>query len=376
MISECVKRRCTAPSSSLLWWRVNSSTGSRNFGNALVLEDNVKSGTQRDLTEEHCCALPWNHSLFMKRYSWISSCVRVYGWKEILQGWRVMHGAGCMVCCDASLNVKKSWNSNSRLLNPNACSTLLFLLTPQSPFTSTVVALQWLFGVSTMISTRLLDGSRTFSCRLSRPWKTPVALTWMRTLHCSEAESLSRVFTALLTGIFGFLGDGGCWEPQEHTALSPPASQAEPQLPQSPHYSLSWNWAGIATELTSVSGTKQVQTQASLRIMTGIISYKSAAHFYFCIGWKRDEESGLSLQILFQDSNCCITHVLVFTCLPCVPTMLLNSLFFLQVLSMSQFFQTAETQTSRSPGPSSNLGLANSCNPRFSHMRRGKWGPS
>lgn len=26
-----------------------------------------------------CCALQWNHTLLMKRYSWISSCVRVYG---------------------------------------------------------------------------------------------------------------------------------------------------------------------------------------------------------------------------------------------------------------------------------------------------------
>lgn len=28
-------------------------------------------------------------------------------------------------CRDASLNVQKAWNSNSRLVNPNACSTPL-----------------------------------------------------------------------------------------------------------------------------------------------------------------------------------------------------------------------------------------------------------
>lgn len=44
------------------------------------------------------------------------------------------------------------------------------------------------------------------------------------------------------------------------------------------------------------------------------------------MGERKRQVSGLSLQVLFQDSNCCVIHILVFTCLPCVPAILLNSL--------------------------------------------------
>lgn len=74
---------------------------------------------------------------------------------------------------------------------------------------------------------KLLDGRGTFSCRLPRPRKTPVILTCLRTVHCREGESLSRAFTALLTDVFGFHGDGVCWEPQQHAALPSPTSPAQ-----------------------------------------------------------------------------------------------------------------------------------------------------
>lgn len=108
--------------------------------------------------------------------------------------------------------------------------------------------------------------------------------TCMRTIHYSEGESFRRALTALLTDVFGFLGDEICPEPQQHTALCSPTSQAELQLSQSRRYPLSWNWAATATALTSVLGTKQVQTQTSVSIIAGITSCKAAAHFYFSNG--------------------------------------------------------------------------------------------
>lgn len=101
-------------------------------------------------------------------------CEGLWLWKKVLWGWRVQ---GSMDCCNASLDVQKAWNSHSALANPNVCSTLLFPLTPWAPFTSTAVALQR--SSSTTISTRLLNG---ICCRLSRPWKTLVTLTWKRLL--------------------------------------------------------------------------------------------------------------------------------------------------------------------------------------------------
>lgn len=59
-------------------------------------------------------------------------------------------------------------------------------------------------------------------------------------------KSLRRVFTALLTEVFGFLAACSLQEPQQHMALSSPTSQAE-LLSQPPRYPLSWNWAGTAT---------------------------------------------------------------------------------------------------------------------------------
>lgn len=154
---------------------------------------------------------------------------------------------------------------------------LLFLLIPWSPFPPTAAALQWLLDIST-IST---------SCWLSRPWKALVVPTCMRTTHCSEGESFSRAFIEPPTDVFGFLGDKCLLGAQQHKLCSLPLPR-QSHNSQSPYYSLRWNGAGT----TSILGSKQVQTQTSVRIITGIVSYKTAAHFYFTIRWKKETSIG------------------------------------------------------------------------------------
>lgn len=64
------------------------------------------------------------------------------------------------------------------------------------------------------------------------------------TTHCSEGSHSGEYSLPCWLSHLAFWG---LQEPQQDTALSIPTFQAEPQLSQSPHYPLSWNWAGTAT---------------------------------------------------------------------------------------------------------------------------------
>lgn len=189
---------------------------------------------------------------------------------------------------------------------------LLFLLIPWSPFPPTVVALQWLLDIST-IST---------SCRLSRPWKALLIPTCMRTTHCSEGESFSWVFTEPPSDVFCFLGAKGLLGAPQHTALFSPTSQTEPQLtiPMLPsEMELSWHNLHLRQQTSTHSDIcKDNHRNYFIQKLLHI--------FISVLGERKRQVSGFSLQILFQDSNCCIIHILVFTCLPSAPTTLLNSL--------------------------------------------------
>lgn len=152
--------------------------------------------------------------------------------------WRVQ---GSSDCCDASLDVHKGWNSLSALADPNVCSTLPFLLTPWGPFTSTAGALQR--SSSTTISTRLLDG---MCCRLSRPWKTLVILTWVRLLLvvrevCQESIHCPTDWGTWFSWCLGF-----CRAPAAHSS-EPSHIPGRATTLTNPSYPLSSNWAGTAT---------------------------------------------------------------------------------------------------------------------------------
>lgn len=98
-------------------------------------------------------------------------------------------------------------------------------------------------------------------------------------------------------------------------------------LSQPPRYPVRWNWAGTATSNFCLG--QQASTGSDFckdNHRNSLVWNCCTFSFQYWVKEKR-QVCGLSLQILFQDSNCCIIYILVFTCLPCVPTIPLNSLW-------------------------------------------------
>lgn len=160
-----------------------------------------------------------------------------------------------------------------------------------------------------------------------RAMENPCDSDMHETTHCSEGSHSGEYSLPYWLRYLAFLLPAVCRSPSSTWLWALPLPRQSRS--HNPPVTL---WAGIGQalpHLTSVSGNKKVQAQTSAKIITGIVWPETAAHFHLSIGWKKRDKQvcGLSLQILFQDSNCCIIHILVFTCLPCVPEIPLNSLW-------------------------------------------------